>query len=104
MPISSQPQAKPRSLVIGNAVLVRARLRDKTGQLIDPSDLTLLVRGPAGGDPVSYDMVPTDADPFVAEGAFLPNVAGVWYYRIESSNPAAAFESAVTITQSNVES
>lgn len=104
MTLSTLPQTKPKALIIGNAVLVRARLRNAANEVIDPEDLVLKVRGPAGGSPTSYDMVAMVDDPLMAEAAFLPNLPGTWYYRVESSSPAAAVERSITIVASDVES
>lgn len=93
------PSSPVNTYLLGQAIQVRARLRNAAGDYVAPTGLRLLVAGP--GDSVSTEMPLTVTEGF-ATGAFTPDRAGLWRYRVESADPTAAAERVVRVNDRTV--
>ena len=99
--MTCEPNIPTRRYVVGNAVTVKAILRDHEGFVVDPLNLQLKVAGP--GD-VSSTIIAVTAFGDAAVVSFTPDRAGTWRYRLETfQGPvSAALERAVVIVPSTL--
>ena len=97
--------ATPRSYLLGQSILVSARLRDAFGEYYDATWLRLLYA--KQGD-VDSTVVSASVDPegdTTGHFQFTPDSSGLWLYRVETLPGApvsAAFERTVTVTPRTV--
>lgn len=93
--------APPKRYVIGNAVTVRARLTDASGEVVDPANLRLLFSGPGDVESTTVAMTVDEDD---AIGVFTPDRDGLWWYRVETfqGDVSAAEERAVIVLASSL--
>lgn len=87
----------PQRYLLGNALTVTVILTDTDGNVVDPANLRMLIKGPSD---IASTLVTMTVDGDKAIGVFTPDEVGRWNYRVETfSGPVnAAIERLVIIT------
>jgi hypothetical protein len=80
----------------GDPVTLELQVRDATGALVTPTTITLITRDP---DAVEAAVVPDTIGIGLYSATLLPDVAGTWLYRWETTGPGeGAHEGGFTVT------